>query len=77
MRINIRQINIDISSNQIWLELIDCLFYFIQMKMIVLFYTNEDDNAKRLSSLMETSSSMEKKLLWPSNWHRYKNIWRN
>ena len=36
VRIKIQQTNIYLFSNQILLELIDCLFYFIQMEMEML-----------------------------------------
>ena len=37
-RIKVQQMNIDIFSNQILLELIDYLFSFIQIKMLMLKY---------------------------------------
>ena len=36
VRTKIQQMNLDIFSNQILLESIDCLFYFIQIKMTML-----------------------------------------
>ena len=38
VRIKVQQMNIDIFSNQILLELIDYLFSFIQIKMLMLKY---------------------------------------
>ena len=42
-RIKMRQINTDIFSNQVLLESINCLFYFIQMKMPMLKVLNLED----------------------------------
>ena len=61
MRIKIQQINIDIFSNQILLELIDYLFQFIKIKMPILNNLKlEDITYKDKLLIIVTSSSMEK-----------------
>ena len=61
MRIKIQQINIDIFSNQILLELIDYLFQFIKIKMPILNNLKlEDITYKDKLLIVVTSSSMEK-----------------
>ena len=72
--------NTNISSYQILLKLTDCLFYFIQIKVIMLKDLNlKDITDQKILSRITTLSSMEKKLLWLSNWFLYKNIkkWDN
>ena len=56
--------NTNISSYQILLKLTDCLFYFIQIKVIMLKDLNlKDITDQKILSRITTLSSMEKKLL--------------
>ena len=53
--------NTNISSYQILLELTDCLFYFIQIKVIMLKDLNlKDITDQKILSRITTLSSMEK-----------------
>ena len=53
--------NTNISSYQILLQLTDCLFYFIQIKVIMLKDLNlKDITDQKILSRITTLSSMEK-----------------
>ena len=64
VRIKIRQMSIDTFSNQIMLELIDCLFSFIQIKMQIIKELKLIDIIyQKVLLIVITASSMEKTLM--------------
>ena len=77
VKIKIWQISIDIFLNQTLWGLIDCLFWFIQAKIIVLkdLIPKSIIYQKALSRIIRHCQG--KKLLWQTHWFWYKTIWRN
>ena len=59
VRIKRRETNIDISSNQFFLESVDYLFQFIQIKITMLNDLKLKESSKKLF-IIEMSSSIEK-----------------